>query len=126
MSEFPDIEEVEDMLELISEDIPKEFFNKLNKGIVLLPEVKIHPESERDDLLILGEYSRSFTGRNIKIYYGSFKRVYMGLESEKVYEKLKDTLLHEFTHHLESLAGERGLEVKDAIKLNKYRSKKDI
>lgn len=124
MNVFPDIDTVNKMLDKIAQEIPEEFFNKLNEGVVLLPEVKIHPESERDDLVILGEYSRTYTGRNIKIYYGSFKRVYNGIDNTSIYEKLKDTLLHEFTHHLESLAGEKGLEVKDAVDLKEYRDRK--
>ncbi|MGO1468747.1 MAG: metallopeptidase family protein [Tissierella sp.] len=122
MSDFPSINEIQDILEEISKEIPEEFFKKLNEGIVLLPQIKVHPESEADDLIVLGEYSRSVTGRNIKIYYGSFKKIYNGLSKDQIYEKLKDTLLHEFTHHLESLAGERGLEIKDEIKLRRYKN----
>lgn len=124
MSSFPSIDKVEAMLDEISEEIPKEFFKELNEGVVLLPQSKTHPESRGDELLVLGEYSRSVTGRNIKIYYGSFKRVYKGLSYEDLYEELKETLLHEFTHHLESLADERGLEIKDAIRLEEYRNKR--
>ena len=122
MSEFPNIDEVHDMLEQIIEEIPEEFLKKLNEGVVLLAGPKTHPESKNDELLVLGEYSTSVTGRNIKIYYGSFKRAYRGISKEALYRELKDTLLHEFTHHLESLAGERGLEIKDAIQLKKYRN----
>lgn len=124
MSNFPSIDKVERMLDKISEEIPKDFFKDLNEGVVLLPQSKIHPESRGEELLVLGEYSRSVTGRNIKIYYGSFKKVYNGLSYEELYEELKETLLHEFTHHLESLADERGLDIKDAIRLEKYRNKK--
>lgn len=35
-------------------------------------------------------------------------------------EKLTHTLKHEFIHHLESMAGERGLEIKDAEYLADY------
>ncbi len=122
MSEFPNIDEVHNMLEEIIQEIPREFFKKLNEGVVLLAGVKSHPASEKEDLLVLGEYATSVTGRNIKIYYGSFKRVYRGISRDALYQELKDTLLHEFTHHLESLAGERGLEVKDAIQLKKYKN----
>nr|WP_300003406.1 metallopeptidase family protein [Tissierella sp.] len=121
MDDFPSIDEFQEILELVIETVPKEFFKKLNEGVVILPQVKIHPESRQDDLIIMGEYSTSFTGRNIKIYYGSFKRIYKGISKEDLYKRLEDTLFHEFTHHLESLSGERGLEVKDAIKMNKYR-----
>lgn len=122
MDDFPNIDEVHDILERVIQVIPKEFFKDLNEGVVLLPEIKVHPESRQDDLIIMGEYSTSFTGRNIKIYYGSFKRIYNGISNEELYERLKDTLLHEFTHHLESLSGERGLEVKDSIEMNRYRN----
>lgn len=124
MKDFPTIDEVHQILDEISEEIPVEFFEKLNEGIVLLPEYKLHPESRaRDRLYILGEYRRSITGRNIVIYYGSFRRVHSDLTLEELREKLRDTLLHEFTHHLESLAGEKGLENKDREDLKKYRGK---
>lgn len=125
MSSFPTIEEVHTMLDEIAEEIPEEFFEKLNEGIILLPEYKMHPESRKmDRLYIMGEYSRSITGRHIVIYYGSFKKVYNGVSMRTLREKLKDTLLHEFTHHLESLAGERGLEIKDFQDIQIYRKKR--
>ncbi len=125
MEQFPTIEEVHIMLDEIAEEIPSEFFKDLNEGIVLLPRHKIHPESNVSrPLYIMGEYSRSITGRNIKIYYESFKMVYKNKTREYIYNALKETLLHEFTHHLESLAGEKGLEIKDKAELDKYR--KDI
>jgi predicted Zn-dependent protease with MMP-like domain len=124
MNDFPTIEEVHDILDKIATEIPSEFFDKLNEGVVLLEEYKIHPESrERDKLYIMGEYSRSVTGRNIKIYYGSFKNVYRGISKDALYENLKHTLLHEFTHHLESLSGERGLEVFDSTEMKRYRDR---
>jgi predicted Zn-dependent protease with MMP-like domain len=124
MYHFPDIDETNKMLDEIAEEIPQEFFKELNEGIILLSEYKLHPVSrDRDKLYIMGEYRKSITGRNIAIYYGSFERVYCGIPKEKLRQILKDTLLHEFTHHLESLAGERGLEVKDAQKLRKYKEK---
>lgn len=122
MYDFPTIEELHDILDSIAEGLPKEIFKGLNEGIVLLPEYKIHPESrEGNTLYIMGEYSVSFTGRNIRIYYGSFKRAYGDISKDRLYEKLKETLLHEFTHHLESLAGERDLEIEDAERLDEYR-----
>ena len=123
MSNFPEIEEVHNILNEVAEEIPRDFFAKLNEGIILLPEYKIHPESKPSKkLYILGEYRTSITGRNIVIYYGSFKRVYGSISKSRLRKKLKDTLLHEFTHHLESLAGEKGLEIKDRNKLEEYRN----
>lgn len=125
MDNFPSIEEVNIMLDEISEEIPAEFFGKLNEGIVLLSQHKNHPESKPDNkLYIMGEYRRSITGRNIVIYYGSFEKVYSGISETSLRQKLKDTLLHEFTHHIESLAGEKGLEIKDAQSMAKYRNKR--
>lgn len=125
MNDFPSIEEVEILLEEIAEEIPKEFFKELNKGIILLPQYKLHPESRSTDkLYIMGQYTRDFSGRHITIFYGSYKRVYGKISMERLRKKLRDTLLHEFTHHLESLAGEDGLVIKDKTFLQKYRNKK--
>ena len=125
MDNFPSIEEIHVMLDEISEEIPVEFFGKLNEGIVLLPQHKNHLESKTDNkLYIMGEYRKSITGRNIVIYYGSFEKVYSGISESSLRQKLKDTLLHEFTHHIESLAGEKGLEIKDAQSMIKYRNKR--
>ena len=122
MSNFPTIDEVHDILDEIAEELPEDFFTELNKGIVLLPQAKIHRESrDRDKLYIMGEYARDITGRHIAIYYGSFEKLYEGLSIEAIKEKLKDTLLHEFTHHFESLAGEKGLEIEDARDMDRYR-----
>ncbi|MFA5522889.1 MAG: metallopeptidase family protein [Tissierellales bacterium] len=119
---FPSIDEVHEMLDQIAEEIPPYFFKQLNGGIVLLPEYKIHSESgDEDTLHILGEYCRSITGRHIVIYYGSFEKVHAGESNLTLRKKLKDILLHEFTHHLESLAGERGLEIKDYYDIQEYK-----
>jgi hypothetical protein len=48
------------------------------------------------------------------------------LKPEKQRERLKKILIHEFTHHLESLAGERDLEIKDAMDLEEYKRKARI
>lgn len=115
------LEEMEVMLDDIANGFPQEIFKDLNGGIVLLPEAKLNTASDRNDLYILGEYHRGGTlGRYIAIYYGSFLRIYGYLGSEAIKEKLIHTLKHEFTHHLESMAGERGLEIKDAQFLADY------
>lgn len=121
MEVFPDIDRVHKMLDEIAEDLPEKFFNELNEGVVLLPQLKYHPKSRRDRrLYVMGEYHRSFTGSHIRIYYGSFKRVFRYLSEKQLKERLEHTLIHEFTHHLETLAGERGLIIKDEEQLKKY------
>ena len=115
------IDEISDMLDDIVDEIPLELFKDLNGGIILLEECKSHPES-MGNLFVLGEYHhRQGMGRYIIIYYGSFMRLYQHLRPEQLRARLKETLLHEFTHHLESLAGEKGLEIQDKLDLQRYR-----
>ncbi|MEG2456131.1 MAG: metallopeptidase family protein, partial [Oscillospiraceae bacterium] len=64
-------------------------------------------------------------GRYIRIYYGSFQSVCGDLDDDDLYEELYATLSHEFTHHIESLAGERGLELKDEEFLQEYREEQE-
>ena len=115
------IDDIANMLDNIVDEIPLELFKDLNGGIILLEEYKTHPESP-GNLFILGEYHHRYDmGRYICIYYGSFMHLYRHLRPEKLRARLKETLLHEFTHHLESLAGEKGLEIQDKIDLQRYR-----
>ncbi|MCL2843033.1 MAG: metallopeptidase family protein [Oscillospiraceae bacterium] len=118
------IDKAHEMLEQIAAEFPAEFYEKLNGGICLLPEVKYSPHARANDLYILGEYHRNVMGRYIYIYYGSFCRVYGHLDEEQFYAKLRKTVAHEFTHHLENLAGERGLEHKDEDDLEDYLHRK--
>jgi predicted Zn-dependent protease with MMP-like domain len=118
------IDEAAAMLDEIAAELPKEFFNYLNGGILLMPEAKIHPESKSNDLYILGTYhNERDLGRYIKIYYGSFEHLYEYCSEARLRKKLSEVLVHEFTHHLESLAGERGLEIKDACFMEEYHQK---
>jgi len=118
------LEEMESILDEATVEFPQELFKELNGGILLFPETKLNPVGRKNDLFILGEYhSGGNMGRYIVIYYGSFMKVYGRLEKEALRDKLIHTLKHEFTHHLESLAGERGLEIEDARFLKEYLSK---
>lgn len=115
------LEDMEAMLEEISAEFPEQLFDGLNGGIILLPEAKLNPYSRNNDLFVLGEYhSGGNLGRYITIYYGSFMHVYGRLGVMQLRSQLVHTLKHEFTHHLESLAGEKGLEIKDARFLADY------
>ena len=120
------LEEMEAMLDEIAADLPQEIYKELNGGIVLLSEVKLNPVGKMNDLYILGQYHKGGNmGRYISIYYGSFLRVFGYLGKEQIKEQLTHTLKHEVTHHIESLAGERGLEIKDAQYLADYLNRKD-
>ena len=115
------IDDVERLLNQIAGEIPDAFFKHLNGGVILLDECKPHPQSA-GDLYIMGEYNnRHDMGRYICIYYGSFMRLYASAPEDVLRQKLRETILHEFTHHVESLAGEHGLEIKDQIRMNEYR-----
>ena len=114
-------DQVGDLLDEMAEEFPEEFYQDLNGGISLLPEAVEDPAGE--DLYIMGEYCNDMMGRYINLYYGSFA----GLAEQENWteedweDELYTTLSHEFTHHVEGLAGERGLEIKDELELEQYR-----
>ena len=116
-----------DLLDEIAEDFPQEFYRELNGGISLLPEAKRDPRMPGSDLYIMGEYCNDQMGRYINLYYGSFAALAKqeGWSDEDWEDELYGTLAHEFTHHIEGLAGERGLEIKDEAFLEEYRAERD-
>jgi hypothetical protein len=115
------IDEMQDILDELAEELPPEFYDELNGGIILLPEVHKSAYAKSDDLYTLGEYRHSWSmGRYIVIFYGSFEQVFGHLSDGELKKELRNTLRHEFTHHLESLAGENALEKEDADYINKY------
>ncbi len=119
------IEDVQVILDEIAEEFPPEIYKDLNGGIILLPQVKKHKKSVDDDLYVMGEYrNERISGRYIIIYYGSVEKLYGNLSRERLKRKLRSIVKHEFIHHLESLAGERGLEDEDEQKLAEYLKKK--
>ncbi|MDD2215493.1 MAG: metallopeptidase family protein [Eubacteriales bacterium] len=116
-----DINEVEKILDEIATELPERFYKELNGGILLLPQVKRNPIGKDNDLYVMGEYHHSGSmGRYIVIYYGSFEKLYGNLGRNALKKRLAHTLKHEFTHHLESLAGERNLEKEDEKFLEEY------
>lgn len=121
---FPSYEEVGELLDELAQELPRVFFQRLNLGIVLDEAMKLHPEAQGEDLVILGEYSRSNLGAMIKIYYGSFRRIYSQASKEDILMALRETLRHEFTHHIQYLAGNADLEKEDQEKLKAWRKRK--
>ena len=114
------IDDVNNLLDDISAGFPEEIFRDLNGGVCLLPESKRSAADPYGRLYTLGEYRRDQMGRYIVIYYGSICAVHGGDSPEKLRERLKKLLAHELTHHLESLSGERDLEIEDKRKLKEY------
>ena len=114
-------DQVGDLLDEMAEEFPEEFYQDLNGGISLLPETVEDPAGE--DLYIMGEYCNDMMGRYINLYYGSFAALAQQEDwtEEDWEDELYTTLSHEFTHHIEGLAGERGLEIRDELEMEKFR-----
>ena len=119
------IDEVNEMLDEIASELPEEIFRDLNGGVSLLAESKKSEKDPSGGLYTLGEYRRDQMGRYIVIYYGSLTAVYGSSSYNKMRKHLRDVLTHELTHHLESLAGERDLEIEDEMDLYDYFTRKN-
>ena len=119
-------DQVGDLLDEMAERFPPEFFRQLNGGISLLPQAMPDPEGERKELYVMGEYCKDMMGRYINLYYGSFAALAQREDWSQAQweEELYTTLSHEFTHHIEGLAGERGLERRDEEEMEEYRRSK--
>ena len=78
-------------------------------------------------MYFLGEYCNDMMGRYINLYYGSFAALaeQEGWTEEDWEDERGETFAHEFTHHVEGLAGERGLEIKDEAFLEEYRAQRE-
>ena len=116
-------EKAQEALSEFADKLPEKIFEGLNGGIILLPDIKTHPECYEDELYILGEYCNHpyGLGRYIKIYYGSLEQVWIGDTHEEKLKRLRDVLYHELTHHLENLAGDKSLERQDDVDLDAYK-----
>ena len=118
-------DQVGDLLDEIAGQFPPAFYRELNGGISLLPRSKRDTRVPGGTLYILGEYCNDQMGRYINLYYGSFAALgrQEGWTAAEWKKELYATLSHEFTHHMEGLAGERGLEIKDAQYLEELQSR---
>ena len=104
-------DEAYEILDEEAKNMPEAFYTELNGGLIMLEEECIDPVIR--DLYILGEYCEDELGKYICLYYGSFAKVLADEPREKWVEELRTTLRHEFTHHVESLAGETRLDRAD-------------
>ncbi len=94
------------ILDRTAESLPVEIFKDLNGGINLLHDTV----EDADGWLVMGMYIIDNMGSRIEIYYGSFEAAFEGSSYEEVEKELIDTLKHELTHHIETLAGDKSLE----------------
>ena len=120
----PSYETMGDWLEEISQKFPDAFFEELDGGIQLEEQALPDPEFPPGEMYIMGEYCHDMLGRYIVLYYGSFAALAEREEwtQEDWEDELWETFSHEFTHHMEGLAGERGLEIKDEAFLEEQRA----
>ena len=111
-------EESDEAIAQMVEELPQEILEGLNCGISLRNDVLF----DDNGLVILGQYhvEPMGLGRYVTINYGSMVEVYGHLSKNAFKKKLRYVLHHELTHHLESLAGDRSLEIQDAIDKRKY------
>ena len=109
----------------IAETFPEDFFRELNGGVMVREDCREHPAAVDHDLFVMGEYHRDrYLGRFVVLYYGSFAQCFGYLSEDGLRERIRKVILHEFRHHLESLAGERDLEIEDAVQLAEYTVRK--
>jgi len=110
-------EEAQAALDEHIDALPPAIFKDLNYGVALVPDTIY----DANGLVILGHYhvEPRGLGRYITIYYGSICVAHGYLDANGFREKIKYVLHHELTHHLESLAGDRSLEIEDAINIRK-------
>jgi len=104
-------DETQEALSGLIDKLPAGIFDRLNCGVVLLPD-SLYDEN---GLLILGQYHVEHLGlgRYVTIQYGSLMAIFGHYEPAAFVKKLEDVLHHELTHHLESLAGDKSLERQD-------------
>ena len=121
------IDQVNDALDEMAEGFPQVLFEELNGGVNLLEEALPDPQFPEGEMYILGEYCNDMMGRHINLYYGSFAALAQqeNWTEEDWEDELWETFSHEFTHHIEGLAGERGLEIKDEAFLEEYRRERE-
>ena len=121
------VEEFEVMAGEIADNIPEQFYEGLNGGVLLREEERLHQLStDKSPVYIMGLYIRDVLGCRIEIYYGSFAKTCRHFSKEGVYRKLKETIQHEFQHHVETMCGNRDLVIKDEENLDRVRKRRGV
>ncbi len=99
-------EQAGDVLDDLVDELPDEIFKDLNGGVSFVEDAVCGD----DGRYTLGMYFRDEMGQYIELYYGSFTGLYGDMDDETFRRRLRSTLHHELTHHIESQAGDRSLE----------------
>jgi len=117
-----------DMFTEIAEEelalLPEYVHEELNGGVLTDPGTYLHPGRVADDLYILGTYTTDpVMGKQIVLYYGSFMASMKGAGENEIRAQIRETLRHEFRHHLETRAGlfrKNTLIEEDAADMERY------
>lgn len=114
-------EEAADYLDTIVNELPEVLLRELNGGISLVPQAQASDNGS--GLYTLGKYFKNKQmGRYILLYYGSFKIALATANRNAWCKKLREVVLHELTHHNESLAGIDSLAEKDRAQIEHYKN----
>ena len=119
------IEEYKTIVSELMDELPEEFFQDLNGGVIVSEVLVIPDYARKNDLFTLGQYQFYSGIRQIVMFKGSFDRLYPRADTEEARSILRGILRHEFRHHLESLGGVRNsssLEAEDARRKEAYLS----
>lgn len=109
------------LVEELVEELPEALFKDLNGGVLVSPKIKHHPQGRGQELLILGTYHHGgHLGRYITLYHGSLVQSFGHFSEAAFRHETEKVLRHELTHHWESLAGEKDLELEDQRFLQDY------
>lgn len=112
-------DEMASILDDLVDELPQEYFHGLNGGVIFSRD-EMHDETY-PELYVMGHYKSEPMSKSIVLYYGSFMALYSYYSHEEITEKLKETLYHELTHHLETLAGENDLVLEDLAFMERHR-----
>ena len=120
------IEEYKQIISELLDELPAEFFQKLNGGVIVSEALVIPDYARGNDLYTMGQYQVYSGVRQIVMFKGSFDRSYPYADVTQAREILRGILRHEFRHHLESMGGIRNsssLEAEDERKKQEYLSR---
>ena len=118
------LDEFEEIVREEMELLPEYVHEELDGGVLVDAGAYLHPARLADDLYILGTYSSGGVfGKQIVLYYGSFMAVMGHAGEDRIRRQIRETLRHEFLHHMETRAGQFGkgtLIEEDRERMMKY------
>jgi GNAT superfamily N-acetyltransferase/predicted Zn-dependent protease with MMP-like domain len=124
---FVTYDEFRDMVSETLDELPDGMFKDLSGGVIVDERAPVPDYAAGNDISTLGLYTAGPHGRQIIIYYGSFAKSFAHLSHDALLERIRETVRHEFRHHMEFLAGMHGrdtLEAEDKRQMKEYLNRK--